>query len=49
MNPPSPNGASKRYRRHREVAVKNLLIAVAAVWTTLAASGGYAADVVRET
>jgi hypothetical protein len=29
--------------------VKNLLIAVAAVWTTLAATGGYAADVVRET
>jgi hypothetical protein len=48
MNPPSLPGASKRYR-HREVAVKNLLIAAAAVWTTLAASGGYAADVVRET
>jgi hypothetical protein len=29
--------------------VKNLLIAVTAVWTTLAATGGYAADVVRET
>jgi hypothetical protein len=49
MNPPSPAGASKRYRRHWEVAVKNLLIAVAAVCTTLAATGGYAADVLRET
>src|SRR6478752_5880890 len=49
MNPPSPPGASKRYRPHREAAVKNLLIAVAALCTTLTASGGYAADVVRET
>ncbi|HEV7414118.1 MAG TPA: head GIN domain-containing protein [Casimicrobiaceae bacterium] len=49
MNPPSPAGASKRYRRYWEVALKNLLIAVAAVWTTLAATGGYAADVLRET
>ena len=29
--------------------MKNLLIAVAAVWTTLAATGGYAAEVLRET
>lgn len=49
MNPASPPGASKRYRRHPEVAVKNLLIAVAAVWAAVAASGGYAADVLRET
>jgi hypothetical protein len=48
VNPPSLPDASKRYRRHWEVAVKNLLIAVAAVWTTLAANGGYAAEVLRE-
>ena len=49
MNLPWPPGASKRYRRHREAAVKNLLIAVAAACTTLVAAGAYAADVLRET
>lgn len=49
LNPASLPRASNRYRRHWDVAVKNLLIAVAAVWMTVAASGGYAADVLRET
>jgi len=49
LNPPPVPGASNSYCWHREAALKTLLIAVTALWTAVAASGSYAADVLHET
>ena len=49
MNPPPLAGASNRYRRRPEAAVKIQLIAVTAVLAAVAAGGAHDADVLRET